>query len=247
MCDPGDKVEAGKRSLYVLKAHHAHNLSWVWKGTPWGALQLPQDALVFESYGEPPRLPPHRMGRVVHKQRYDDIVRLGLGGALFGVMAPLFGLPAAVTRDVHEHMKYWEVLRRCCGTQQSADHRLELHGLLAPAQGSDGSNGSAAAAAAAAQRHSQGSSYDAADCDTYRLPSVEQRLLGTRLGRLYPAQLWLAALRPEERVRPGNCLAWERDIRGGVDFNGRMRYAPPPAAAGTGGPPPPPPAAAGTR
>ena len=143
---------------------------------------------------------------VMVRQPYALAQRWGLHGTLFAQMQPLFALPEAVTQAVHAHMKYWSILRQCCGSQQSQDHRLELHGIAQNDQ--------------AHPHHPQGS-YDDPDCEEYRLEVVERLFLGTWLARKFPTQLWLAANRTEERIRPGMCAQWEQRIRAGIDFNGK--------------------------
>ena len=158
---------------------------------------------------------------IYFRQPYSDFARVGLEGVLFYVMAPLFGLPEDAIQAVHEHMKYWAILRQCCGSQQSVDHRLELHGVTQEQQEH--------------MHHPQGS-YDDPDCEKYNLEVVEQLFLGTRLARAFPDELWLAFGRDQERIRRGMCASEAKKIRDGADFNGKawkkpdyiVRASPPP-------------------
>jgi len=144
---------------------------------------------------------------VVVRQRYELFERHGLAGVLFSLFKPIFTLPEPVVREVHTHMKYWAILRQCCGSQQSEDHRLELHGISQEKQ-------------QGRLHHAQGSFADP-DCEMYQLEVVEKLFLGTLLARTHPDRLWLAYTRPEERIQPGMCAAWTRRISEGLDFNGK--------------------------
>ena len=42
---------------------------------------------------------------------------------------PLFGLSDDETRLLAAHMRDWQILRQCCGCQQSLASRNALHGL----------------------------------------------------------------------------------------------------------------------
>ena len=103
-------------------------------------------------------------------------------------------------------MKYWSILRQCCGSQQSIHHRFYLHGIARDRE---------------ASLHYPQSSYDDPDCGQYQLEVVERLFLGTLLARTFKQQLWLAYNRPQERIRSGMCAEWETRIRAGADFNGK--------------------------
>lgn len=139
-------------------------------------------------------------------------------------------------------MKYWSVLRQCCGSQASMDYRNALRRSAGAVGGSasdgsaSGSSGSAGGGGSGNARASGGgaslpspstppaqppSRLDDPDCGLYDLAAVERRFLSTQLARAYPGQLWLAYQRPEERIRPGLCAEWQQRIRAGLDANGR--------------------------
>jgi hypothetical protein len=153
---------------------------------------------------------PSGWGHIVYRQRYSQFIRDGLA-VLHHVYRPMFGLSERATLWIHRHVKLWQVLRTCCGSQQSVQHRAVLHGLSGNKQA----------------YHQE--SYDDPDCDIYDLQGLETAFLSTRLSRAYPNELYLADGRPDERIVRGVCATWEKKIRQGFDFSGKAKFMPPPS------------------
>ena len=106
---------------------------------------------------------------------------------------------------MHEYLRYWQVLRRCCGSQASIDWRSEMHNSSLRAH----------------DLHAP----DSIDCHLYNLDAVEQRLRnsvaclqfgGKTLQRYveghYPAGLQC----PVDQY----CRLTLRDLKAGFDING---------------------------
>ncbi|KAL1504440.1 hypothetical protein AB1Y20_010846 [Prymnesium parvum] len=160
----------------------------------------------FTSSHLPQKLLPYS---VVH-QHYAELVRSPL--AAVEAYAPVFNLTREMVREVQMHLRWWMIIRQCCGYQSSQDHRNQLHGF-------------------AGRRHAE-FDYDYVNCDVYQLPVVERAFLSTRLARQYIP--WIQFVREDvsllrdTSVSPGFCNRTNADIRRGMDFNRRWLNAPPP-------------------
>lgn len=126
--------------------------------------------------------------------------------------APVFNLTKAMVHDVQVHLRWWTIIRQCCGYQSSQDQRNRLHGN--------------------AQRRHQPFDYDYVNCDVYNLDEVEKAFLDTKLARQYTP--WVQYVREDfstlrdTTISPGFCNRTNRDIMRGMDFNRRWLTAPPP-------------------
>eukprot|EP00966_Prymnesium_polylepis_P206561 4785590-Prymnesium_polylepis.3 len=148
---------------------------------------------------------------VVH-QHYPEFVKHPL--ATVEDYAPVFNLTRTMVHEVQVHLRWWMIIRQCCGYQSSQDHRNKLHGF-------------------ASRRH-QPYDHDYVNCDVYRLDEVEKAFLETKLARLYIpyAQFVredMSSLR-DTAISPGFCNRTNREILNGRDFNRRWLKAPPPPA-----------------
>jgi hypothetical protein len=118
----------------------------------------------------------------------------------------LFGLNNDKLRQLHVHMKYWSILRRCCGSQSSIDHRNKMHrkatALLHPFE-----------------------TYDFVECNMYVMPQVEHYLTQTtvyQLLRKAKMKVVLEFHRPP--WTPGYCKKADEKLRDGLDFNDKKIY-----------------------
>jgi hypothetical protein len=237
LAEPAALVREGRPFLHVAKLHKwlkpfnfSHG-SGVAPGEARPALPSQGDAAVFisqmrdtrqEEYIYTDATMPPGWGHIVYRQIYTDFVREGLA-VLHRVYRPMFQLSEKSTLRVHRHMKLWQVLRTCCGSQQSLQHRAVLHNFSVRAQ------------------HYHNQAYDDPDCETYNLAQLEAAFLETDLARAYPRELYFSEGRGSlERIYEGACNAWEKKIRAGYDFGGKAAYIPPPSPHPPPRPPHPP-------
>ena len=146
---------------------------------------------------------------LVH-QYYPDFVKHPL--ATVEDYAPVFNLTTDMVHDVQVHLRWWMIIRQCCGYQSSQDQRNRLHGN--------------------SMRRHHPYDYDYVNCDVYNLDEVEKAFLDTKLARQYTP--WVQYVREDfsslrdTAVAPGFCNRTNRDIIRGMDFNRRWLVAPPP-------------------
>ena len=112
----------------------------------------------------------------------------------------LFDLDKNELRQLHAHMKYWSILRRCCGSQSSIDHRNQMHN----------SN----------QLHHSFEAYDFMECNMYNISQVELYITRTTVYRLLKQaqrSLIVEFYRPPWHL--GYCQKADQKLRDGFDFN----------------------------
>eukprot|EP00316_Scyphosphaera_apsteinii_P013690 CAMPEP_0119350148 /NCGR_PEP_ID=MMETSP1333-20130426/109912_1 /TAXON_ID=418940 /ORGANISM="Scyphosphaera apsteinii, Strain RCC1455" /LENGTH=222 /DNA_ID=CAMNT_0007362761 /DNA_START=633 /DNA_END=1298 /DNA_ORIENTATION=- len=140
----------------------------------------------------------------IYVQGVEDLAARGLYVILQDYQ-PLFGLSDSQVKLVHSHMKYWQIIRQCCGSQQSIDSRIILHNsTVRPTHAPD--------------------SYDQPSCQIYNLEQVEIAFLQTELSRKFPDALFPGGGRvPGDPliVTQGYCATTNAKIVKGYDFNGR--------------------------
>jgi len=93
----------------------------------------------------------------------------GVENYILNYATNIFGLPAEKTKFLMDFMRYWDVLRRCCGMQMSATWREEL--ILKGVQPTTNNNDTA-------------DLYDlntVHECSAYNIDSVEQLFMNTTL------------------------------------------------------------------
>ena len=115
----------------------------------------------------------------------------------------LLGLSADDEVLLRSYMRWWEVLRRCCGPQQSVQNVLRLHGCP-PTTEID--------------------SDDYVGCEAYNLTQVELTHSKTALWPLAPWGMGRVGTDSSERddmvsVQPGWCAAWQAKIGSGEAFD----------------------------
>ena len=206
-CDgrPAHKEAPGKVVLPVKKSHIVPTKP------PANARQR-----IFESCAEGTcsDMAQQHLPQVMLWQSYEHFLRQGLGWMLYSVVQPLFALPETVTREVFAHMKYWSILRQCCGSQQSLGNRFRIHNI------SEAEQLAAAHKVQAKLDHPLASWRNDTDCNMYQLDVVESLFLNTLLARKFHNRLWLAYNTRKELIRPHICARMEDVMRGGYDFNG---------------------------
>ena len=99
----------------------------------------------------------------MYTQEYDDFVHRGMG--VLDDYARLFGLNDTAVGVLHQYMRWWSILRQCCGPQQSKDHMLQLHN-------------------ATVELSHQPTDYDYPACQTYNLQEAENELLDSELAKI---------------------------------------------------------------
>ena len=122
-------------------------------------------------------------------QRYDDLVRSGL--VVLQDYRRVFALSERKMRHVRAHMKYWKILRQCCGFQQSAVHLARLANSTSLVVG----HGDPA-------RDMEELDYP--DCEMYDLDRVEALFFATSLSRRYPNALYVDV---DRGIKRGWCNA----------------------------------------
>jgi hypothetical protein len=154
---------ADKSTLHVVKTH----------SVPPGG--FPKDAWLFTSeiddtvsidapwQGAAERMS-HKLG---HRVKYVQVLsRLtGRGSGIATEYKPFFGLADQQLVEVVTYLRYWDVLRMCCGAQMNDGYRAELISN-APPNASETSK----------------SEYPA--CDMYRIQAVERQAVQSRVFRL---------------------------------------------------------------
>ena len=105
-----------------------------------------------------------------------------------------FGLSPDETEHIYGYMRYWSILRRCCGLQQSKYNRLRLHGCAVPIAVD---------------------SLEFPMCEAYNLTEVEVLFTQTRL---------YSYLQTDGQHTPGTCEADEQLLRGGLEFSGTINF-----------------------
>ena len=145
-----------------------------------------------------------RSNNVLHVQEYERFVADPLGELRF--YQPIFNLTTQEMQQLHAHMMYWSIIRRCCGSQAAYDQRMHIHSSVDHKE--------------YALRHPF-ESYDFADCDMYNLTRVEEYFARTTLT--------VEAMRDKNPIvveymrgnwRLGYCEDEATKLKNGLDFNG---------------------------
>lgn len=119
----------------------------------------------------------------------------------------LFKLNASLTRHVWTHMKYWMILRRCCGLQSSKDYRKLVH--MSALNRTVGINSLA----------HKPINPDYPACEVYDLEQVEGLFLNTYLSRRIKRQhLYLEYNKTE--IQNGTCKRDKQRISEGFELSG---------------------------
>ena len=151
-----------------------------------------------------------KLGAAVdHVQLYEHLERCGSNVQVYAYAEKL-GLDDGAGDDVLEYMRYWSVLRRCCGPQMSFDYRARLLGLPR--------------ADNAKSRSLNDPAYDA--CETYNLTAVERHVLRTRVASVCgPSMAQLSYKLPfANNITVGSCARYEAAV-----VSQHLRFNRPPA------------------
>ena len=124
-------------------------------------------------------------------QVYSDFILRTISTILDYV--PVFELSSPDIGAIHEYLRYWQIVRRCCGSQASYDWRLELHN-------------------SSKRPHHSIHALDSMDCHLYKLDEVEKRVRESLLCVRFPHCL--------DCVHEGYCAETLGKLRDGFDFNG---------------------------
>jgi hypothetical protein len=117
----------------------------------------------------------------------------------------LFKLSDTEMRELYQHMRYWDVLRQCCGLQQSIYNRMVLHNI------------------SLAEDSYLDLGYPA--CEVYNITQVESSYLNSVVSVKFPHDLRVDFT--ERLVYPGYCQDMEDLIRNGTEFKPGQKFIPP--------------------
>lgn len=113
----------------------------------------------------------------------------------------IFNLSTEEMLQVRQYMRYWIVLRQCCGFQQSLNKRQVLHGCGDKSFVTQGE-------------------IDHHDCFTKNLSAVEEYFTHTHLfERVNPNKLAPRTHLEYHWLTPGDCVRKDAEISSGLDFN----------------------------
>jgi hypothetical protein len=129
-------------------------------------------------------LPTGFHARVIATQEYGDLLKHDIT-VLFDYQ-DLFHLNSTQMDILYQHLKYWDILRRCCGTQLS---KLRANQLLNKTSNFE--------------NDFLLRSYPA--CEMYDLTTVERLFLNTVLSKAYPKELFLSFAESLDVIKKGIC------------------------------------------
>jgi hypothetical protein len=151
------------------------------------------------SRGTFPVSTPQDHPNVYYVQVYEDFIKHGI--ASLQAYQPIFNLSDVDMKYLVQHLRYWDIIRLCCGNQQSLQNRLKLHNSYL---------------VDTLSRNSE--EYDYMNCDIYNLNKVEEEFLNSYLSKTYPKGLY-AQHEARETIRTGFCDRTNAMIKSGSDFN----------------------------
>jgi hypothetical protein len=109
---------------------------------------------------------------ILYTQEYDDLVLRDT--SILEDYIKIFSMSKNLTSELYQHIRYWEILRRCCGYQKSALYVNTLKKNLSfPVD----------------YKVFQTKEYPA--CEMYNINQVENLFLQTNLSRRFPGDLFL--------------------------------------------------------
>jgi len=144
---------------------------------------------------------------VAHVQQYESFSTRSQ--QQIGYYARLFGLSVQAEKLVFAHMRFWAILRQCCGSQSSIDNRLHVHSSRRGGGNSTASN---------RPRHSVDDP-DYPACEMYSLSAVEQLVLATALSIRSPNEVYIEY--GHAALYRGWCSHELAKLESGFDFNGK--------------------------
>ena len=174
--DPA-RVDCSFKGLDDLDTDEAANPSGlrVWKTHNVPSEGFPKDAWLFTSeiddevsFDDPWQDAAHRMSQKLdHEVKYAQVLsRLtGRGSGIATEYKPFFGLSDPQVEEVVTYLRYWDVLRMCCGAQMNDGYRAELISNLRP-------------------NSSETSQSEYPACDMYRIQAVESQAVQTQVFKL---------------------------------------------------------------
>lgn len=158
----GSKLPAPKpRQYYVQKAHETGH--WrKWKGSR-------TSAMLFMTSRKGTKVSPQLRADACYVQDYETVLDENL--YILRDYQRIFGMNESQYDHLRAYMRYWEVIRKCCGVQSSADHLRVLHATVG---GHD-----------AETKHLEHAfeDLDYPDCEIYNLTQVEENFEATQVRR----------------------------------------------------------------
>ena len=164
----------GRDAVYTDEAANPNGLR-VWKTHNVPSEGFPKDAWLFTSeidddvsFDDPWQDAAQRMSQKLdHEVKYVQVLsRLtGRGSGIATEYKPFFGLSDPQVEEVVTYLRYWDVLRMCCGAQMNDGYRAELISTLRP-------------------NSSETSQSEYPACDMYRIQAVESQAVETQVFKL---------------------------------------------------------------
>jgi hypothetical protein len=133
----------------------------------------------------------------------EDLSKIGFQKEVDDV-ARLFALTDEEERLVSHYMKWWSVLRQCCGLQSSIDHRMKMHNYTDY------------------EAHHTAFDPTAPSCELYNLTVVEQEVLSNPLAKGFSNAVSYGTRYGDPPIRPGICAETDEKLRSGLDVNGKV-------------------------
>ena len=139
-------------------------------------------------------------GNIAYTQIYDRFVECPL--CEVSKYQKIFSLTNVEVLLLTQYMRYWSILRQCCGSQMSKYWRKKLYGCP---------NSSDPLLEGNINYHM---------CDSWNLTAVEKKFMKTELYSVVPAD----RLAPSQHLKllwskPGDCEASQDAVRNGFGFN----------------------------
>lgn len=135
---------------------------------------------------------------VLHIQKYEIFSRYPLHE--IEAYTSIFNLTNDERNKLHVYMKYWNIIRRCCGSQASVDYRNMIHGIK--------------------KRKHLFETVDFMDCSIYNITEVERLLFKTTIANRMQNGIVVEYNRP--KAQPNYCKKEKKKLYLGYDFNGKI-------------------------
>lgn len=134
---------------------------------------------------------PPKSLQCAHTQKYPRLLKLGVSEEVYTI-AQRLRLNTTELMYLQHHIRWWSVLRQCCGPQSSKDQRMRLAGK------SSGQN-------IYADEHPA-----SPKCHLYNISQVEYEVFNSFLGRMFPVDVAYGGQGESVNISLGFCRKWDR-------------------------------------